>query len=60
VPPKKYQEAALMKDGIKKAALPAKPAPTLQNGFQRTCNKRLLWDCEADKHQNHMVMIVPY
>ena len=28
------------------------PAPVLQNNFQHTCNKRLLWDCEADKYKH--------
>jgi len=27
-------------------------APVLQNDFQHTCNKRLLWDCEADKYKH--------
>ena len=27
------------------------PAPVLQNDFQHTYNKRLLWDCEADKYK---------
>jgi hypothetical protein len=33
--------------------------PVFQSDFQRTCNKRLLWDFEADKYENHMVTIVP-
>lgn len=35
-------------------------ALVLQSDFQRIYSKRLLWDYEADKYQNHMVMIVPY
>ena len=29
------------------------------NDFQRTCSNRLLWISEADRYQNHMVMLVP-